>query len=300
MTRAVHSELVPDMTVQVFLNCLRRFAATRGTPSLIVSDNAKIFKAAKILLKNLYKDQRFRGYIANQGITWRFNLSKAPWWGSSYERMIGTMKRCLRKVLSNARMTFEELQTVLVEVERILNSRPLTYEHDDVGSEVLSPAHLICGRRPLSIPDHTVEDDVTDSKLLKRFRYLALRKEHFWNRWRREYLEYQKRNKQINVRVVKVGEPVLVYEEHVSRCNWKVGVVEELIVGKDGHARGAKVRLVAKGKPAYLDRPVQKLYPLEIEAKRVKVGNEVSMEEKQNQTVETIQSPEVVRNRPAK
>ena len=304
VTRAVHLELVPDMTVQVFLNCLRRFAARRGTPSLIVSDNAKTFKAAKILLKNLYKDQGFRGYIAQQGITWRFNLSKAPWWGSSYERMIGTMKRCLRKVLSNARMTFEELQTILVEVEGTLNSRPLTYEYDEVGSEVLTPAHLICGRRLLSIPDHAVEDDVTDSKLLKRFRYLARKKEHFWNRWRREYLadlrEYQKGTKQINGRVVKVGEPVLVYEEHVSRCNWKVGVVEKLIVGKDGHARGAKVRLVAKGKPVYLDRPVQKLYPLEIEAKQVKAGNEVSMEENHNQIEETIQSPEVVRDRPAR
>ena len=61
VTRAVHLELVPDMAVQVFLNCLRRFAARRGTPSLIVSDNAKTFKAAKMLLKNLYKDQGFRG-----------------------------------------------------------------------------------------------------------------------------------------------------------------------------------------------------------------------------------------------
>ena len=88
---------------------------------------------------------------------------------------------------------------------------------------MLAPAHLICGRRLLQIPDYAVEDDVTDSKLLKRLTYLARKKDHFWNRWRREYLadlrEYQKGNKQINGRVVKVGEPVLVYEEHVSRCN---------------------------------------------------------------------------------
>ena len=76
--------------------------------------------------------------------------------------------------------------------------------------------------------------------------------------------------------------------------------MEELIVGKDGHARGAKVRLVAKGKPVYLDRPVQKLYPLKIEAKKVKAGNDVSMEEKQDPIEETIQSSEVVRDRPAR
>ena len=111
VTRAVHLELVPDMTVQVFLHCLRRFAAGSGTNSLIVSNNAKTFKAVKMLLRNLYKDQGFRGYIAQKGITWRFKFSKAPWWGSSYERMIGTMKRCLRKVLSDARMTFEKLQS---------------------------------------------------------------------------------------------------------------------------------------------------------------------------------------------
>ena len=70
-----------------------------------------------------------------------------------------------------------------------------------MGSEALTPVHLICRRRLLSIPGHTVEDDVTDSKLLKRFRYLARKKEHVWNRWKREYLahlrEYQKGNKQM-------------------------------------------------------------------------------------------------------
>ena len=76
-------------------------------------------------------------------------------------------------------MTFEELQTILVEVEGTLNSRPLTYEYDEVGSEVLTPAHLISVRRLLSIPDHTADDDVTDSKLLKRCRYLARKKGAF-------------------------------------------------------------------------------------------------------------------------
>ena len=61
VTRAVHLELVRDMTAQGFLNCFRRFAARRRTPFLIVSDNAKAFKAAKMLLKDLYKDQGFRG-----------------------------------------------------------------------------------------------------------------------------------------------------------------------------------------------------------------------------------------------
>jgi hypothetical protein len=70
-----------------------------------------------------------------------------PWWGGFFERLVGLVKRCLRKVLGNAKLTFEELLTTLVEVEGTLNSRPLTYIYDEVENDVLTPNHLIFGRR---------------------------------------------------------------------------------------------------------------------------------------------------------
>ena len=86
-------------------------------------------------------------------VTWKFNLERAPWWGGVFERMVRSMKRCLRKVLSNAKLTVDELNTVLVEVEGTLNARPLTEEYEEFEGEVLTPSHLIYGRAISFIPE---------------------------------------------------------------------------------------------------------------------------------------------------
>ena len=147
VTRAVHLDLVRNLSLSSFLNCLRRFASRRGTPTLIVSDNAKTFKAAQKAVKKLYESGNVRAYMQDNCVKWQFNLERAPWWGGFFERLVGLVKRCLRKVLGNAKLTFEELLTTLVEVEGTLNSRPLTYIYDEVENDVLTPNHLIFGRR---------------------------------------------------------------------------------------------------------------------------------------------------------
>ena len=99
-----------------------------------------------------------------------------------------TFKRCLRKVLGNARLTFDELLTTLVEVEGTLNSRPLTYAYDEVGSEPLTPSHLMVGSRLMSMPNGEVSDESDENYSNRRFQYLRVKKRHFWNRCRTEYL----------------------------------------------------------------------------------------------------------------
>jgi hypothetical protein len=147
VTRAVHLDLVRNLSLSSFLNCLRRFASRRGTPTLIVSDNAKTFKAAQKAVKKLYESGNVRAYMQDNCVKWKFNLERVPWWGGFFERLVGLVKRCLRKVLGNAKLTFEELLTTLVDVEGTLNSRPLTYIYDEVENDVLTPNHLIFGRR---------------------------------------------------------------------------------------------------------------------------------------------------------
>lgn len=268
VTRAVHLDLVADLTATTFVRCLRRFVARRGVPSLIVSDNAKTFKASAKVIKRLYDNEEVRAHLESNRIDWKFILERAPWWGGFYERMIGTAKRCLRKVLGNAKLNADELLTVLTEVEATLNSRPLTYEYDEVGAEMLTPSHLIYGRRLLSLPEEARNDEEeSETGLLKRFRYLARLRIHFWKRWRKEYLtdlrEHQ-RGKREGRSKVSEGEVVLVHEDNVKRSNWKMGKILELIAGKDGEVRGAKLKLITKGKPTLVNRAVQKLYPLEV------------------------------------
>ena len=101
--------------------------------------------------------------------------------------MFGCGKRCLRKLLGNARLTFDELISVLFEGEGTLNFRPLTYEYDEAGKEVLTPSHLflilIFGRGIKTVPNEIVEDEEEgESRYTRKFRYLSVRLAHFWNR----------------------------------------------------------------------------------------------------------------------
>ena len=98
-----------------------------------------------------------QGYFAGMHIQWSFNLEKAPWWGGIFERMIQSVKRCLRKTIGRGRLTMDELVTATTEVEVIVNSRPLSYLSAEDIKEPLTPSHLITGCRLLSLQDPTTE-----------------------------------------------------------------------------------------------------------------------------------------------
>jgi hypothetical protein len=80
VTRAIHLELVPDMTTTTFVRCLKRFSARRGLPRKIISDNAKTFKAAAKLIKIILNHMEVMDYLSHVGVEW------APWWGRLFER----------------------------------------------------------------------------------------------------------------------------------------------------------------------------------------------------------------------
>ncbi|XP_068724219.1 uncharacterized protein [Montipora capricornis] len=154
-TRAVHQELATDLSADVFIRCLRRFTARRGLPEIIVSDNAKTFKSAAKALQKVFSYPSVKRFLANRRISWKFNMDRAPRWGGFLERMIQNVKQSLRKTQRNAKLDYDELHTILVEVEGTLNSRPLTFVSSDDDEEPLTPFHLIYGRGILSLPDVT-------------------------------------------------------------------------------------------------------------------------------------------------
>lgn len=256
-----------DLSAGAFRRCLRRFIARYGTPALVVSDNAKTFQATERALNDLFNHPERRSDLEREKIEW--NLERAPWWGGFFERIVASVKDCLRKTLGDARLYFDELSTVLAEVECTINSRPLTYEYNEI-EEVLTPSHLIYGRRIRSLPDEVIEPDdaMNQGSCSARFKYLSTKLSHFWNRWRKEYVaslrEFHKKQIKCDREGSAGGDVVVVYEEDRKRGEWKMGVVEDLVTGRDGIIRGAEVRVITKGKPVHLSRPVQKLYPLEI------------------------------------
>jgi len=143
----------------------------------------------------------------------------------------------LKKVIGNARLSFDEMLTVLVEVEGTLNARPLTYDDNNPSEEVRTPSHLIHGRRIQSLPEvlesekEFGESGATDTR---RHKYLTKKLQHFWKRWQWEYLtalwERHKNKTAGKGRSPNEGDVVVVHEG-VKRGLWKMGVVEGLICG---------------------------------------------------------------------
>jgi len=109
-----------------------------------VSDNGKTFKSSAKAIQAVLADPEVKQYSSMVGLQWHFNLEKAPWWGGMFERMVKSTKRCLRKAIGRAKLTYDELLTTLTEVQMILNSRPLYISNDDI-EEPLTPSHLILG-----------------------------------------------------------------------------------------------------------------------------------------------------------
>jgi len=216
VSRAIHLEMVENLSVSDFMLCFRRFTGRRGVPGLIVSDNAKTFQAAKLFVRRLMASDEALSYFENRNVEWKFNLSRAPWWGGFFERMVGCVKRTLYKTLRNSKLSSCELYTTLIEIEGTINNRPLTYAYDETDAEMLTPAHLMYGYRFDMIPDD-VKDEEDETSIQKRHRYLANKRRHYWNRWRSEYLtslrEHHKMKDNKSARTVQVGDVVIVVDE---------------------------------------------------------------------------------------
>ena len=273
ITRAVHLEIVPDMTTQAFLNAFRRFSARRSTPTQMISDNALTFTSAADYIKSLLNDPAIREYMREHQINWSFNPKRAPWWGGFFERLIGLTKIAIQKTLRRSRITMDQLVTLVTEIECALNNRPLTYIDSMDVTEALTPAHLLHGRQLTMLPHETCDMNdpdyhvVDQSALVTRSKKLASIFERFWQSWSSEYITaLRERHIQSKVgsdkNIAKVGDVVLVHSDDVKRVNWKLAKIESLIFGNDGIARAARI----KTQNGITNRPLARLYPLEITA----------------------------------
>ena len=123
------------------------FIARRTRPKVMISANASVFKSTATWMKNIRKSERLQDYLARQDINWRFNLSRSPWWGGMYEGLIKNVKKTLYKILGRTHPIFEELEAVVIGVEKNLNNRPLTFLDSDGGEEQeLTPNILMWGQ----------------------------------------------------------------------------------------------------------------------------------------------------------
>lgn len=263
LSRAIHLELLPDQTTEGFIRSLKRFTARRGRPRKIYSDNAKTFESAARWLHKIMNSERLNDYLAREDITWQFNLSRAPWWGGQFERLVGLVKQAMYKAIGRTSLSFSELEDVLLDVEQTLNNRPLSYVEDDIQQEILTPNSLIFGQIN-RVPTEEDKHDVEKGDLRKRFKFIQRCKEATWQRWSQEYVrslrERHNLKHELKRAESKPGDVMMIKGDRKNRGKWTIGVVTNTFVGRDGITRAVELRT----SKTTLERAVQHLYPLEL------------------------------------
>ena len=189
-TRAIHLEVAESLTTDDFINVLKRFVNRRGNAKALYSDCGTNFKGAHKELKDCLmalNQIEIGQYAAQEDMEWHFNPPDAPHMGGAWERLVGCVKVALRNIVKERLVTDFQLMTLLTEIETIINSRPLTETSDDINDlEALTPNHFLLGRANRHLPMGVFTDHDLCSR--KRWRQVQLLADHFWKRFRKEYL----------------------------------------------------------------------------------------------------------------
>ncbi|XP_067208930.1 uncharacterized protein [Linepithema humile] len=267
--KAVHLEVVSDLTSDGFLAALKRFISRRGIPTHIYSDNGTNFIGANNHLKELYAlfnsdehKNRISSFSLEHRITWHFIPPIAPHHGGLWESTVKLFKHHFKRVIGELLFTFKELNTFTIEVEGILNSRPISSISSDPNDPlVLTPAHCLIGRPMNNMP----ESDFTSvpANRLSTWEHITKVRQDFWSRWSLEYLnELQIRRKWIkDGDKIDIGMIVLVKEKGLPCMQWALGTVTEIHPGTDGVVRTVTIKTLTEE----LKRSVKCICPLPIE-----------------------------------
>ncbi|XP_025267278.1 uncharacterized protein LOC112638948 [Camponotus floridanus] len=200
--------------------------------------------------------RRISREVAKEGISWRFNPPAAPHFGGLWEAAVKSMKHHLRRVIGETTLTFEEMSTLLSQIEACLNSRPLQALSDDPDDiTALTPGHLLIGAPLLAVPEPSLAERPPNA--LSRWQLLQRMRDHFWQRWSQEYVHaLAPRSKWLNSEPApEVGTLCLIRSEITPPSRWPLARILALHPGSDGTVRVVTVRTSTSD----LVRPVVKL-----------------------------------------
>nr|XP_055051225.1 uncharacterized protein LOC129437096 [Misgurnus anguillicaudatus] len=270
-SRAIHIEMLDDLTTDAFINALRGFIAIRGHVRQLRCDQGTNFVGARGEFMKAMKDLDHE-QLKKYGCEFIMNFPSASHMGGVWERQIRTIRSVLTVILDQSakRLDSASLRTFLYEVMAIINSRPLTIEHlnDPTSLEPLTPNHILMMKSNIIFPPPG-EFVSPDLYLRKRWRQVQFLANEFWTRWKKEYLLnlQQRQMWQKEKRNTKVNDIVILQEDSSPRNQWRLARVTEVYPSTDGIVRKVKLlisdsTLDSQGrritKSVYLDRPVQK------------------------------------------
>ncbi|XP_043062864.1 uncharacterized protein LOC122319547 [Drosophila yakuba] len=249
-TKALHIEVVSELTTQAFIAAFQRFIARRAKPTDLYSDNGTTFHGGKRTLDDMRrlaiqqaKDEELAGFYANEGISWHFIPPSAPHFGGMWEAGVRSIKLHMKRILGSKALTFEELSTVLTQIEAILNSRPLCPTGDN-SLDPLTPAHFLTGSPYTALPAPCRLDMQVNR--LERWNQLQAMVQGFWKRWHMEYLtSLHKRTKwHLETENLKIDTLVVLKEPNLPPSKWILGRITAVHAEIDD-----KVRVVTNPPP---------------------------------------------------
>ncbi|XP_043472072.1 uncharacterized protein LOC122504847 [Leptopilina heterotoma] len=260
-TSAVHLEVVSDYSANAFLAAYRRLVGRRGIFQVLYSDCGTTFQGANSTLRQLFSDasldhDHLKQLLLNDGTLWKFNPPAAPHFRGKWEAAVKLVKFHLNRTIGDTPMTFEELTTLLIQIESVLNSRPLSALSEDPDDlKTLTPGHFLIGQALNTIPKPSLLDISTSR--LDRWQFLQQRLQYFWSRWSSECLQrHLSRSKWFHQRnEIQVGSLVLITNEHTPPSKWPLARVIKLHPGNDGLTRVVIIRSAT----TTLKRPIAKL-----------------------------------------
>lgn len=270
-TKAVHIELVENLTTEAFINALKRFCSIRGTPKQIWCDNGTNFHGCANLFREIdasFDPSKFWQAVYEWSATeklidWHFIPPRSPHFSGLMEAGVKLAKHHLTRIAGNACLTKDELMTLLAEISAILNNRPIIPISLNPEDEMpLTPAHFLIGQPYGSLLEPNLHTEKISS--LKRWQLLASLKQSFWLRWNHDYLiTLQQRSKwTIELENPKINDLVLVVDKKTLSQTWSMGRIIEVHPSKDGKVRVATVK-TATGE---YKRAITELCPLPIES----------------------------------
>ncbi|GFT22683.1 integrase catalytic domain-containing protein [Trichonephila clavipes] len=205
-------------------------------------------------------DEALASYMASEGIDWKFLPPRVPNFGGLWEAGVKSFKFYLKRVVGNIRLTYEEFLTVIIQIEGMLNSRPLVPLSSDLDDlHVLTPSHFLIGRSITSIvePDLTNLNENRLDNLQKVTKIIQL----IWKRWSVDYLNsLQQRNKwHFEKKNAKIGDMVIIKEDNLPSCQWSLGRINNIYPGKDSKVRVVEVKTTRGAKKEDLRRIASEL-----------------------------------------
>lgn len=186
VSRAAHLKVMSDYSTEAFLAAFKRFTARRGACLDIYSDCGTTFVGADVELRALFRAtsttaRDLADRLAIRGTQWHFNPPDVSHFGGLWEAVVKSTKHHLRRVIGDATLTYEEMVTLLAQVEACLNSRPLQALSDDPEDlTALTPGHFLIGEPLCAIPEPSLEN--VPSGHLNRWQLIQQMRDHLWQR----------------------------------------------------------------------------------------------------------------------